>query len=304
MSKSALTYLACLTASFLAATGMDRAGAQQAGASTTPTEKADVLSSLGFNVTNGAAPGYVDDTACESCHQDIFRSYQETGMARSFSKADANSAIEDFTRNKGPHEASKRHYAMVAEDGKYRFRRYQLDGENQQINVFEQEVDWILGSGSTFRTYLYQTGAGELYQLPIAYYAQEKIWQMAPGYDKKDHEGVGRRVRRECMFCHNGYPDVPAGSDVYGARPDYPRRVAAGNRLPALPRPRRRPCKSGDHWRSRGSHPNLDRQSGTAGTETPRRCLRPVSPAAVGGALRDETFRARRLFLSGGRTAV
>ena len=39
---------------------------------------------------------------------------------------------------------------------------------------------------------------------------------------------MGRRVRRECMFCHNAYPDVPAGSDVYGARPAYPSELPQG----------------------------------------------------------------------------
>jgi len=31
---------------------------------------------------------------------------------------------------------------------------------------------------------------------------------MAPGYDRRDHEGVLRRARLECLFCHNAYPDL------------------------------------------------------------------------------------------------
>ena len=179
-------------------------------------------------MTKGAAPGYLEDKACAQCHEDIYRSYQETGMARSFSRADASSAIEDFSRNKGPHEPSKRHYEMVLEDGKYKFRRYQLDDKYEQINVFEQEVDWILGSGAAVRNYLYQTDAGELYQLPIAYYAQEKIWYMSAGYDRRAHEGVTRQITRECMFCHNAYPDVAKGSDAYGMRPVFPAELPQG----------------------------------------------------------------------------
>ena len=37
-----------------------------------------------------------------------------------------------------------------------------------------------------------------------------------------------RRVRRECMFCHNAYPDVAEGSDAYGARPVYPSNLPQG----------------------------------------------------------------------------
>ena len=117
---------------------------------------------------------------------------------------------------------------MVSEDGKYKFRRYQLDDQYEQINVFEQEVDWILGSGAAVRNYLYQTDAGELFQLPIAYYAQEKIWQMSPGFDRKAHDGVGRQITRECMFCHNGYPEVAEGADTYGMQPVFPTELPQG----------------------------------------------------------------------------
>jgi predicted CXXCH cytochrome family protein len=51
---------------------------------------------------------------------------------------------------------------------------------------------------------------------------------MAPGYDRPDHEEVGRRVRRECMFCHNAYPEVPLGSDARGAPQTFPETLPEG----------------------------------------------------------------------------
>ena len=74
-------------------------------------------------------------------------------------------------------------------------------------------MDWILGSGDHVRRYLYQTEMGEVYELPINWYNQTREWGMPPGYERPDHPGVRRRARRECMFCHNAYPDVPEGSD-------------------------------------------------------------------------------------------
>ena len=188
----------------------------------------DVLRQLRYAVSGGAAPGYVEDRACAMCHNDLYQSYQGLGKARSFSKAGSENVIEDFSRNRGSHKASKRHYEMNLEEGKYTFKRYQLDGDGNPINVIEQQVHWILGSGQTSRTYLYQTEAGELYQLPIAYYTQTKTWYMAPGYDRRQNEGIQRRVDRECMFCHNDYPDVAAGSDAYGAPPVYPANLPQG----------------------------------------------------------------------------
>lgn len=191
-------------------------------------EESDPLAKLGFASTGGAAPGYVEDRACAVCHRDLHRSYQEVGMAKSFYRPGPDRVIEDFRDNHFYHEPSRRHYEMSHRDGRLVFKRYQLDGEGKPINVFEQNVDWILGSGNHSRIYLYQTEAGELYQLPISWYTQAESWAMAPGFDRPDHEGILRRVRRECMFCHNAYPDVPEGSDAYEAPHTYPAAVPEG----------------------------------------------------------------------------
>jgi Tfp pilus assembly protein PilF len=189
----------------------------------------DPLLALGYQVTGGAAPDYVEDRACGVCHREIYRSYQSVGMAKSFSRPRPEEAIEDFHHATFVHAASGDHYEMHrGDDGRLVFRRYQLAADGKPIDIFEVPVDWILGSGHHSRTYLYRTPAGELFQLPLAWYSQPGRWGMAPGYDRPDHEGVLRRVRRECMFCHNAYPDVPAGSDAYSAPQVYPEQLPEG----------------------------------------------------------------------------
>jgi len=148
-------------------------------------------------------------------------------MARSFYRPSAETAIEDFD-SAFYHAPSRRHYQMLRDGDRYLFRRYQLDARGDPINTFEVEVDWIMGSGNHSRVYLYRTAAGELYQLPLAWYSQTGSWGMAPGFDRPDHQGVERQVRRECMFCHNAYPDVPAGSDEYRAPHLFPDRLPEG----------------------------------------------------------------------------
>lgn len=44
----------------------------------------DPLAARGYGVTSGAAPGYVDDLVCGSCHTDLYQAYQEVAMARAF----------------------------------------------------------------------------------------------------------------------------------------------------------------------------------------------------------------------------
>lgn len=186
------------------------------------------LDRLGFPVTTGAAPGYVDERTCALCHTKISESYREKGMARAFRLPRPETDIEDFAAPPFVHTPSGQSFQIVRRGERLVFRRWQTDLEGKPINVFEQEVDWILGSGDHARTYLYRTGGGELYQLPLAWYTQTRSWGMAPGFDRPDHEGVLRRVRRECIFCHASYPDLPAGADAYGAPQVFPARLPEG----------------------------------------------------------------------------
>ena len=160
--------------------------------------------------TASAAPGYLDDKQCANCHAGIARSYKQVGMSKAFYRPRPDDAIEDFAKLPLTHAKSGDRMELRWRDGKLVFRRWQLDDAAHPINVFEQSVDWILGSGHHARTYLYQTPNGEIYQLPIAWYSQTSEWAMAPGYDRADHQGVLRRVRHECLFCHNAYPDTAA----------------------------------------------------------------------------------------------
>jgi predicted CXXCH cytochrome family protein len=182
--------------------------------------------------TVSATPGYIDDRTCASCHAEIAATSPQLGMGRSFYRPGVARVIEDFGPAPGlarfDHAASHQSFSMERRGDRLFFKRWQTAADGRPINVFEHEVDWILGSGNHARTYLYRTPEGELYQLPLAWYTQEGRWGMAPGYDRPDHEGVLRRVRRECLFCHDGYPEVPAGTDAYGTAQVYPERLPEG----------------------------------------------------------------------------
>jgi len=215
------------TTTLLAVIAVSALLAWTAFAGTAPEED-DSLANLGYTTTGGAAPGYVGDAACSLCHAEIADSYQSVAMSRAFYRPRADRFIEDFGAGPWVHEASGRHYEMVRSGDDLLFRRWTVDAAGKKTDLFEQSVDWIMGSGNHARVYLYRTPLGELYQLPIAWYTQEKRWGMAPGFDRPDHDGVTRRIRRECMFCHNAYPDVPAGSDLYGSMQTFPKDLPEG----------------------------------------------------------------------------
>lgn len=160
-----------------------------------------------------------DSQVCQSCHAEIYRSYGEVAMARSFYRPSPDNVIEDYTReNHFHHVPSNRHYRMIQREGRFYQRRYQLDAGGKEKNVLEREVTHIIGSGEHARSYLNLDEGGVLRQLPVTWYPLIQRWGMSPGYDHPDHEDFGRQVTHSCLFCHNGYPLLPESSDRYGQR--------------------------------------------------------------------------------------
>jgi predicted CXXCH cytochrome family protein len=162
-----------------------------------------------------SAPGparqssYIDAKQCQACHAAIQRDYRQVGMARSFAPAPNASPIEAYARNNHfLHALSGRHYQVLRRGGRLFQRRYEVDSRGTEVNVFEQEATYAVGSGNHARTYLHQSESGELTELPITWYTQEASWGMSPGYDNGTPPDFTRLVEESCLFCHNGYPVV------------------------------------------------------------------------------------------------
>jgi predicted CXXCH cytochrome family protein len=158
---------------------------------------------------------YVAPEVCAGCHRDIWETYRKTGMGRSFYRPTAANTVEDYTnKNTFYHQASDSYFTMLRRDGQYFQRRYQLDPDGKPVNVMEKQIDYIMGSGNHSRAYLHRTGRNTLVELPLAWYAEKGgYWAMNPGYDRPNHDGFRRPITYDCMFCHNAYPQIPAGHD-------------------------------------------------------------------------------------------
>jgi len=196
-----------------------------------PDGKSDAFGELpvevaGFKVTRGAAPGYVRDQACKECHASVYESYQAVGMARSFYRLTRETAVEDFSKTFFQKE-TRFYYEMFERDGKYYQKRYCKDREGVRFAEHEAEIAWVVGSGNHARTYLAQTEHGEMFELPMSWYAGLG-WDMSPGFGMAGHDRFERQIRRGCMFCHNAYPEVPVGSDLPGEPHLFPNEMPHG----------------------------------------------------------------------------
>jgi predicted CXXCH cytochrome family protein len=174
---------------------------------------------------------YVNPQQCSGCHAEIAKSYRQTGMGRSFSRAlPGNLTVEDFARNNRlDHELSDRHYQMIRREDRFFLRRYQVGYGGKETNVVEKEIHYVLGSGNHARSYLSRTPQNRLVELPVGWYSEKGgTWAMSPGFDRADHFDFRRPVGYSCMFCHNGYPGVEPGKDLAGADPVYPAQLPEG----------------------------------------------------------------------------
>ena len=178
----------------------------------------------------GADAGYVDSTACAACHRQIWDTYRQTGMGRSFARAGPKVMGGEFNSNSTfYHSASDRYYTMLSRDGKYYLRRHQKGFDGKEENVVEKEIHYVTGSGNHARTYLHRTPEGRLVELPVTWYSENGgHWAMSPGFDNARHSDFRREIMYECVFCHTGYPELEPAADTSGHAPLFPGRIPEG----------------------------------------------------------------------------
>jgi len=181
--------------------------------------------------TDSSANGnseYAPPITCAGCHRAIWETYRLTGMGRSFSRPTGANTLPNGTASYY-HAPSDSYFTMTQRGGKYFQRRHQRGPDGRETNVMEKSVDFIIGSGNHARTYLHRTPRNTLIELPLGWYADKGgHWAMNPGYDRPDHEGFRRKVTYDCMFCHNGYPKIPAGHEQPFAEAVYLDPLPAG----------------------------------------------------------------------------
>ncbi|MBI1358120.1 MAG: tetratricopeptide repeat protein [Acidobacteria bacterium] len=172
-------------------------------------------------------PGYVEAAVCRDCHSEIWNSFVQTGMGRAFERP--NAANVTATEARYDHKASGRSYAIVRRGDEFFQQRWQQGPGGERIHSIERRIDYVMGSGNHARTFIHHKGNGEMVELPLGWYPENGgTWAMNPGYDRPGHDGFQRLIAYDCMFCHNGYPEVRPGGDMRGTQPVYQGKVALG----------------------------------------------------------------------------
>lgn len=150
---------------------------------------------------------------CVTCHANIVSSYAKTAMAHASGPASQDAITGSFV-----HKESGVSYRVYKEDNKLwlEYRRSsgsKLDGK--------KELLYYIGSGRLKgRTYLFKVD-GYLFESPINWYAQQRLWDMTPNYHAVREAPLNLPAYPECLNCHSSGMQPPAAGTA-NRYPDPP----------------------------------------------------------------------------------
>lgn len=154
---------------------------------------------------------YVGMETCRLCHADKHSTFIHTGMGKSFDLAtheksagfyDEHAIVYDTINNFYYKPFWQNDTLKILE-----FRLQQKDTIHRRIAT----IAFIIGSGQHTNSHLVNIN-GYVYQAPITFYTQKKHWDLAPGMENGFNSRFSRVIETECMNCHNGIPEIIAGS--------------------------------------------------------------------------------------------
>ena len=148
---------------------------------------------------------FVGDAACFDCHEDQYRGFQDHGMANSMYLLSSDNAVEAFGSEVVVDSTTGLHYETVAADSGYYQIEYLLDANGNRVHELVRPMEWVVGSGTSARTYLVEED-GWFYELPVTWYTQKGRWDFSPGY-RVANKRFDRKIADRCVVCHNSYPD-------------------------------------------------------------------------------------------------
>jgi predicted CXXCH cytochrome family protein len=153
---------------------------------------------------------YVGMQTCRSCHSNIYDTFIETGMGKSFDKASKEKSGATFEKHDLVYdEKSDFYYKPYFQNDTMFVMEYRLSGKDTIHKRIEQ-IHYIVGSGQHTNSHIISEN-GYFFQAPITYYTQDKRWDIAPGF-AKDNQRFSRFLTTECITCHNHYPEAVSES--------------------------------------------------------------------------------------------
>ena len=133
--------------------------------------------------------------SCTPCHEEIVRSFGQTGMGRSVTLPVSEMRPKQTGRHRGQQWAVE----------------WRRDGLTHRVGDETRRMEWAVGSGHEGKSYLWRA-SDAFFQAPLAWYAKRGSWDLSPGYAAGAGVDFLRPVTADCLFCHAGASRPVAGT--------------------------------------------------------------------------------------------
>jgi predicted CXXCH cytochrome family protein len=148
---------------------------------------------------------YVGSAACKTCHDQIYKSYSATAMARA-----SGPATQDLIPGDFQHRASGVHYRIYAENDSA-VLSFERPGDPAVRGT--RRLQYFIGSGHRGRTYLFSTD-NFFFEAPVNWYAQKMVWDTAPAFQSATQIPMTLPALPGCLSCHTSNARSPvAGTE-------------------------------------------------------------------------------------------
>ena len=154
--------------------------------------------------------------ACQKCHTEIASSYALTAMAQA-----SGPAIDQLIPADFQHAASGVHYRVYAENGAAMMGFERPDHRTVRGT---RQLQYFIGSGHRGRTYLFSLD-GFFFEAPINWYAQKKVWDTAPAFQRAKTIPMNLPALPGCLACHTSNARAP----IHGTENKYDMPLFAHN---------------------------------------------------------------------------
>ncbi len=164
-----------------------------------------VVKHLPYASLQDSTVSYVGSEKCNSCHYNIEHTFHQTGMGQSWDLATRERSKAIFN----PHvvvfdSLANFYYKPFWKNDSLYIKEYRLDVNKDTLYTRTEHIEYIIGSGQHTNSHIWSSN-GYLYQAPITFYTQQKVWDLAPGFEGGLNSRWSRIISTECMNCHNMY---------------------------------------------------------------------------------------------------
>jgi hypothetical protein len=143
---------------------------------------------------------YVGDRQCRGCHPAETQSFGLHPMGRSLRPVKEVATAQQYGQaHHNPFVVFGRQARVERAGERVWHRLAALDDRGERVVELALEAHFALGSGSLGYSYFTER-RGYLFQTPVSWFSQKRIWDLSPGFGPDFLPG--RKVRGECLYCH------------------------------------------------------------------------------------------------------